>query len=34
MAIKTKVKFVEDIIRDNPDATRTGIINKIGRAHV
>ena len=31
MAIKTKLQFVTDIIRDNPNDTRERIINKIAR---
>lgn len=31
MAAKTKLEFVSEIIADNPNATRLGIINKLVR---
>jgi|688.fasta_scaffold75220_8 hypothetical protein len=31
MALKTKVKFVAEMVRDNPESSRETIINKIAR---
>lgn len=31
MALKTKVKFVTEMVRDNPDSSRETLINKIAR---